>query len=442
LNLPVHGHVAKATLAVVAYNERRAHRGIEFPLNLFDSSEMRSLLAGFITVLICGRVMAAEPQNALVRFRAVTIDDKIQIGYGVTVADVDGDGKPDILLADKRQFVWYRNPGWQKFVLAENLTSSDNVCIAAADLDGDGKAEIAVGAGWNPSDTVNGGAVFYLVPPADRTQLWKPVELPHEPTVHRMRWIRNRRGEFELVVVPLHGHGNKDGQGAGVKILAYGKPADPQEPWHMTQVNDLLHLTHNFHVVQWAQQSAGELLVASKEGVFHLVPHADGWESTALITNSGPEGAFRGAGEVRSGRLPGGGRFVATIEPMHGNDVVVYRAPGGGTNTGTWPRQVLDATLKEGHALACGDLLGTGSDQIVVGWRDKDANGKTGIKVFIPPASGAMEWKEVPVDDGIACEDLCLADVNGDGRLDIIASGRATKNVKIYFNEGRRAPGD
>src|SRR5215472_1405160 len=106
-------------------------------------------------------------------FRTVQIDSKVEIGYGLAIADVDGDGHPDILLADKKRFVWYRNPGWERFVMAENLTPLDNVCIAAQDLDGDGKAEVAVGGQWNPGDTVNSGAVFYLVPPPDRTQKWE-----------------------------------------------------------------------------------------------------------------------------------------------------------------------------------------------------------------------------------------------------------------------------
>jgi len=104
------------------------------------------------------------------KVRPQVIDAQIKIGYGLAVADVDGDGRSDILLADARQIVWYRAPKWEKFVMAENLTAKDNVCIAARDLDGDGKAEVAVGAEWNPNDTLKSGAVFLLEAPADRTQ--------------------------------------------------------------------------------------------------------------------------------------------------------------------------------------------------------------------------------------------------------------------------------
>src|SRR5947207_10429253 len=110
-----------------------------------------------LAVSVFALTSAAAPPTP--KFKASEID-RIQIGYAVTVADVAGDKKPDILLVDKNQIAWYQNPTWEKHVIAENLTKADHVCIAAADIDGDGKAEIAVGAGWNPNDTVNSGAVF------------------------------------------------------------------------------------------------------------------------------------------------------------------------------------------------------------------------------------------------------------------------------------------
>src|SRR5204863_8305102 len=121
------------------------------------------LLLAFATAAL------ADPPEP--KFQAVTLDDKIRIGYGVAIADVDGDKLPDVLFADKKQFAWYKNPGgektrdpaaWTRYVLAEGLTTNDNVCLAAQDIDGDGKCEIAVGAEWSPGDTEKSGAVLYL----------------------------------------------------------------------------------------------------------------------------------------------------------------------------------------------------------------------------------------------------------------------------------------
>jgi hypothetical protein len=354
-------------------------------------------------------------------FKAADVDTKVEIGYGLAIADVNGDKKPDILLADKSLIVWYENPAWTKHVIAEKLTARDHVCIAAADIDGDGKAEVAAGAGWNPGDTLKSGAVFYLIPPADRTQKWEPVALHHEPTVHRMRWVNG-----DLVVVPLHGRGNKGGQGAGVKILAYKKPADPKEPWKTELLDETLHMTHNFDPVQWDNDPEQEMLIGGKEGVFLL-------KDKKLQQLSGTESG--GAGEVRLGKLGNRKRFFATVEPMHGTNLVAYLETG----PGPWTRKVLDSSLADGHAVSCGDLAKIGSDQIVVGWRAMGKPGaKVGIKMFTAQDKEGNEWKGTLVDDNkMACEDLMLADLNGDGRLDIVAAGRATKNLKVYWNGAR-----
>jgi hypothetical protein len=396
--------------------------------------QLRLLLAFGVT-----SAFAAAPP--VPTFRAVNIDTNVGIGYGVTVADVDGDQRPDILLVDKNTVAWYRNPSWEKFIMTEKLTPLDHVCIAAADIDGDGKAEVAVGGQWNPGDTVNSGAVFYLVPPADRTRRWQSVELPHEPVVHRMRWVKTAHG-FDLVVLPLHGRANKNGQGVGVKILAYRMPADPRQPWTTEQIDDTLHLTHNFNPVQWDADPEQELLVAGKEGVFLFDRGPTRWARMTLVDNEPGDTAFTGAGEVRDGHLPGGKRFLATIEPMHGHQVVIYTPPEYGSGKRFWTRNVIDDSLVDGHAVACGDLTKAGYDQVVVGWRAMNKPGaRVGIRLYTPLDSEGKNWARSVIDDNtMACEDLCLADLNGDGRLDIVAAGRATHNLIVYFNQGADSP--
>jgi hypothetical protein len=372
------------------------------------------------------------------RFRAQVIDPAIQIGYGLAIADVDGDKLADVLLCDAKQIAWYRAPKWEKFVMAENLTPKDHVCIAARDLDGDGKAEVAVGAEWAPADTTGSGAIFLLDAPADRTQRWTPRKLPHDPTTHRMHWVRGADRTFSLAVLPLHGIGNKNNAGAGVRLLGYEWPwREGSRPVPLWSDLPPLHATHNFDLVSAGGGGRGgaeeTMLVATKQGVRAVEAAAN--RMTPLTITTMP------AGEVRRGALPGGGRFIATIEPMHGTDLAVYRAPPTpGTGGADWTpsRTVLFDKLVQGHGLATGDLLGTGSDQIVVGWRGNNRPGDSmGVAVYGATDATGEKWTRLALvdDKAMAVEDLKVADLNGDGRPDIIAAGRATKNVIVYWNE-------
>ena len=382
-----------------------------------------------LTIILILNFLLHFGQTAQPPFKAQTIDSTIAIGYGIALGDVDGDGKPDILLADKKQFVWYRNGDWKKFVMIENLTEHDNVCIAARDIDGDGKVEVAVGAQWNPSETANAeqsGSVHYLIRPVDPTGLWKAVELHHEPTVHRMKWLKAADGKFYLIVVPLHGRGNVSGEGAGAKVIAYEFPNDVNGQWSMyTLVNDM-HLTHNFHLVESTEKNSNGFYLAGKEGIRFI---AENFKTGAEGKSRQLQGLTYGAGEVRMGKSASGNNFIATIEPMHGDKVVVY------PQDDATKRIVLDDNIKEGHALAAADFIGTGSNQVVAGWRTPNKDSTVGIKLYTKIDPAGTQWESQWIDkNGMACEDLQVMDLNKDGKPDIVASGRSTHNLKIYWN--------
>lgn len=365
------------------------------------------------------------------KFHPQTIDGELSIGYGVAISDVDGDGFPDIILADSRETRWYQNPGgkrekpWKKHILTGSLTKNDHVCVAACDTDGDRKAEIAVGAEWNPGDTQDSGAVFTLSPQEDRTSSWKATEQHREPTVHRMHWVKERDRHF-LAVLPLHGCGNENGEGEGIRFLGYRKPTESNEKWNTFLIHKGFHLAHNFQPVLWdAGDKNQSMLVAEKEGVHLIQGSEDSWESRQLTQH--------GSGEVQLGKLPDGHRFIATIEPMHGNQVAIYPEKDASFTN----RQMVDDTLSQGHALVAADFLGAGHDQVAAGWRAPRKDGKVGIRLYAPADEKGTVWKlHATVDDNqMACEDMKAADLDGDGKPDLIAAGRSTKNLTIYWND-------
>jgi hypothetical protein len=71
--------------------------------------------------------------------------------------------------------------------------------------------------------------------------------------------VRNRGGRYDLVVVPLHGRGNdKNGDGDGVRVLAYHMPDDPRKEWNTTLVQGTMHKTHNLDIIPRSRRRGGK----------------------------------------------------------------------------------------------------------------------------------------------------------------------------------------
>lgn len=375
-------------------------------------------------------------------FRGQEIDKSLKVGYAVLLADLNNDGKKDIIVVDTTRVIWFENPTWKLRTIIQGQTKPDNVCIDAADIDGDGQLDLALGADWKPFNTKDGGTLQWLRRGKTLDEPWSVFPIDTEPTVHRIRFADLQgNGKPQLLLGPLMGRNatkEKNWTDAPLRLLAFHIPKDPvKERWTPETLDATMHVMHNFWPCDVDGDGRLDVLAASYEGVSLLKRGPDGKWSRTLIgagNQKTPE-SNRGASEIKLGRLKNGQRYIATIEPWHGHEVVVYTPPENGATL--WTRHVLDDQLKWGHAVSCADLDGDGDEELIIGVRDSlNAEMKSGVRVYKAVDPQATRWERHILDNGgVAVEDLAYADLNGDGRIDIVAVGRATGNVKVYWNE-------
>ncbi len=97
---------------------------------------------------------------------------------------------------------------------------------------------------------------------------------------------------------------------------------------------------------------------------------------------------------------------------------------------------MLDEELAWGHAVACANLDDDLDQELIIGVRDdkKGTEHRRGLRIYDPGNASEGRWQRTLVDP-VATEDLTVADLEADGDNDIIAVGRKTHNVKIYWNQ-------
>lgn len=406
-----------------------------------------SIVHGLSRLTLGGIAVTLGTGSALAQgWRAVELPVELQVGYAVRAVDVNRDGKLDIAIVDSKRFLWLENPTWDLHVMhATPEAKSDNVCFAPHDIDGDGDLDFAIGYDWQPNNTTSGGAVGWLECPTDPTQPWPHRVLTlDEPTMHRMNWADiDGDGQRELITAPLKGRGSQAPawDDTNVRVSRWSVPTDGRsQGWDNATLEETLPVMHNLEVVDFDRDGREDLLLASFAGVHLWTQQADVSGRTLVRIGAGHSGQApaRGSSELRIGKLTDQQRYIATIEPWHGNQVVVYEQPVDVSDamviagqSPLWPRTVIDDQLSWGHAVACVNLDADAQDELVIGVRDNVDPHRCGVRIYDRQSMG--EWRRTLLNPGqVAVEDLVTADLDGDGQAEIIAVGRATHNAVVY----------
>jgi hypothetical protein len=387
---------------------------------------MRAML-----LLLVSGVLVADGLHGPVRFREHVIEPSIRGGYSVMTADINNDGKPDVigLTQQLSELAWYENPRWERHVFVKDMPAPVN--MAAADIDGDGIPEVALETGFSMVAAKSEGLVWLLHHDGDPKGLWKVTKIDAITTSHHIAWADiDGDGKKELINAPLIGAKALAPKYEDNVSLFYYRPGD----WKRRLIDDQLYgILHRVRPVKWNDGPREQLLTTGFDGIVLHSATGSGeklqWKHEKLSPGHEEPAPRKGTSDVAIGQAHGK-RFLAAVEPWHGNEVVVYTRDA----SEAWRRKVIFPDLVEGHEVVVGDFNGDGLDDIVAGDRGK---GKS-VHIFYAQDEKGENWEHHLIDDGGMAGSGCVkADINGDGRPDVVCIGSSTGNLKWYENLGR-----
>ena len=397
-------------------------------------------VAGLLTFAIAG----AQAPSTSVQFSTHLITDQLRGGYSVAIADVNHDGKLDIIpvAAGSPELAWYENPSWDRHVMLNDKKAM--LWASPADIDGDGIPEFALLSDFGQDPKTAKGSIWLLKSQGDPKAMWKSYAVDAVPTAHRVTWADlEGNGKKEIVMAPFVGlkgwenpkyHDN-------VPLLFWRVPPSLNGPWKRETIDDKLYgVVHHLHAVTWTPGKRDELMVAGFDGIVLYTPSGQGdklrFDRKVLAKGDEPRnvpgagGMTQGTNDVYPIHIKGK-RFLAAQEPWHGDEIAVYTQKGG-----QWQRNVIFKGFVQGHEIAVGDLNGDGRDDIVaVDVTNRGRPTPASVHIFYSEDDTGTQWRHELLDENMmAGSGVVVADINGDGRPDIVAiSGNS---VKYYENLG------
>jgi hypothetical protein len=368
-----------------------------------------------------------------------TVLDKRFRSEGVAVADVNKDGKRDVLVGD----AWYEAPSWKEHRIRpgkndyrdgdKNVYSNSFACWAD-DVNGDGWPDLIV-VGFP------GAPCHWYENPKGQEGDWKAHVIWHSACNETPAYV-DLLGTGKRVLLMGWQPKGKENEGQ----MAYFSPGDdPAQLWKMHPISE--PSTKN-HVIPGSFRFAHGLGAGdvNGDGKLDVLCTAGWWEQPAKLDDKPwrfhPANLGDACADMFAYDLDGDGKADILSSSAHQYGIWAYLQRPGSGDSPSFVKQVLFPKLvSQTHALHCVDINGDGVKDLVTGKRwwahgpkgDADPNAPAKLYWFEArkTSDGLIRFipHEIDEDSGIGTQ-FSVVDVNGDKLLDVVTANK--KGVFLF----------
>lgn len=342
-----------------------------------------------------------------------------QVVDSVAAGDLDGDLRPEAVVAGERYLLWYPRPDGPPRLIARGVFGA-GAAVAVRDLDGDRRPDVITGETSQPGGRRE---VWFANTPSG----WRRHVLAERSYCHDLAFVPMRRPQVVCI----------DQFAERIGLLAPG--AAVTAPWSYVPVAE--------GVVAMGAAVAdldrdGRLDVVAGRSWYRV--GADGrWERRAYTTATGPLPEFDDFAKLAVLDVDGDRRLdvvAALFAESPAGALLVFHAPPDPL-AGGWTWSVLDnGPLFGVHGLAAARFDGCARPELAVGetnvggW-DFGPAPDPHVYLYRRLASG---WSRTVVD-AVGAHDLTAADLDGDGRPDLLGHEENTdrasppRNGRVFW---------